>query len=135
MAKMTDAHKQALAEGRRVANDVRAYIEALDAHKPRRGRRRTPDSIRKRLSTIAKEVEDANPLRKVQLIQERIDLEKELNHLQSAGDLEEAKKRFVRSAKPYSKTKGITYGAWRDIGVPAELLREAGINRGFDPSR
>jgi hypothetical protein len=39
-------------------------------------------------------------------------------------------KEFVRAAKGYSERKGITYGAWREFGVPAEVLRKAGISRG-----
>src|SRR5262245_27658279 len=38
---MTDAHKAALAEGRNQARIVGNYLEAIDAHKPKRGRRRT----------------------------------------------------------------------------------------------
>jgi hypothetical protein len=36
----------------------------------------------------------------------------------------------VKSAKGYSDRKGITYGTWREFGVPAEVLRKAGIGRG-----
>ena len=47
---MSDAHKAALAQGRAAGNRaVRNYLEALEAHKPKRGRKRTPDSIKKRL--------------------------------------------------------------------------------------
>ena len=50
--KMTDEHKQALAEGRELGRAVRDYLEALEAHKPKRGRKRTPDSVKKRLATF-----------------------------------------------------------------------------------
>ena len=45
-------------------------------------------------------------------------------------DLTALEKDFVKSAKSYSQRKGITYGAWREFGVPAEVLRKAGISRG-----
>ena len=41
---MSAEHKAALAEGREQGRAVREYLEALEAHKPRRGRKRTPDS-------------------------------------------------------------------------------------------
>ncbi len=132
--KMTEAHKQALAEGRRLAADVNAYLNALEAHKPRRGRKKSPEGIRKKLATIESELKDANGIQKVQLAQDRIDLENELEQLEQRSDLEESKQRFIKSAKKYSQSKGITYAAWREVGVPADVLRQAGINRGFDPS-
>ena len=49
---MTDAHKAALAKGRTESQAVRVYLEALRANKPVRGRKRTPESIGKRLAAI-----------------------------------------------------------------------------------
>ena len=56
---MSDEHKAALAEGRNQGRAVRRYLEALDAHKPKRGRKRTPDSMQKRLDRIDVELADA----------------------------------------------------------------------------
>ena len=42
---MTDEHKAALATGRNEGNAVRNYLEALRSNKPKRGRRRTRESI------------------------------------------------------------------------------------------
>ena len=53
---MSDDHKAALAEGRSQGRAVRVYLEALAANKPKRGRKRTPDSITKRLDAIAAEL-------------------------------------------------------------------------------
>ena len=50
---MSSSHKAALAVGRDQGRSVRAYLEALEAHKPKRGRKRTPDSIQKRLNAVA----------------------------------------------------------------------------------
>ena len=52
---MSDEHKAALAEGRNQGRAVRGYLEALEAHKPKRGRKRTPDSIKKRLERIGRD--------------------------------------------------------------------------------
>ena len=45
---MSDEHKAALAEGRAQGRAVRAYLEALEANKPRRGRKRTVATARAR---------------------------------------------------------------------------------------
>lgn len=132
--KMTEDHKRALAEGRRLSQSVREYLEALEEHKPRRGRKRTPESIRRRLDAIGQKLDGASALERVQLLQERMDLEKELERLEAGSDLSELEGTFVDAAREYSKRKGITYAAWREAGVPADVLRRAGINRGFDPS-
>jgi len=57
---------------------VRDYLEALEANKPRRGRKRTPESIAKRLEAIDADLAGASALKKLELAQERIDLEAEL---------------------------------------------------------
>ena len=41
---------------------MRDYLDALRANKPKRGRKRTPDSIKKRLAAIDDELTDADPL-------------------------------------------------------------------------
>ena len=46
---MSSDHKAALAEGRNQARAVGNYLEALEANKPKRGRPRTVDSVKKRL--------------------------------------------------------------------------------------
>ena len=49
---MTDEHKAALAEGRAQGRAVRAYLEALETNKPKRGRKRSPASMRTRIEAI-----------------------------------------------------------------------------------
>jgi uncharacterized protein YicC (UPF0701 family) len=127
---MTDSHKAALAEGRSQGRAVRRYLEALEAHRPKRGRKRTPDSIRKRLERIESEIGDADPLKRLQLIQERLDLQDELAASETTVDISELEAEFVKAAKGYAERKSISYAAWRELGVPAATLKEAGIGRG-----
>jgi hypothetical protein len=126
---MSDQHKAALAEGRNQGRSVRRYLEALDAHKPKRGRKRTPDSMQKRLAKIETELVSADPLRRLQLIQERIDLHTELESAGAKVDLTELEQEFVDAAKAYSERKKISYAAWRELGVEAAVLKRAGISR------
>lgn len=126
---MSDAHKAALAEGRNQGRAVRRYLEALEASRPKRGRKRTPDSIKKRLAAIEDELADANPVKRLQLVQERLDLNAELSAGDDTEDLSALEAEFVKAAKPYSERKGISYAAWREMGVPASTLSAAGISR------
>lgn len=126
---MSDEHKAALAEGRNQGRAVRRYLEALDAHKPKRGRKRTPDSIRKRVARIESDLPNADALTKLQLIQERLDLQAELEAIENKADLAELEQGFVEAAGPYSARKGISYAAWRELGVEPAVLKRAGISR------
>jgi len=129
--RMSAQHKAALAQGRNEARSVSRYLEALDANKPKRGRKRTPDSVKKRLSVIEKELSSASGLTRLTLLQERRDLEVELAGMQGTGtDLAALEKDFAKVAKAYSRRKGISYGAWREFGVSPDVLKKAGITRG-----
>ena len=126
---MTTAHKRALAQGRELGRAVRKYLDALDQNRPRRGRKRTTESIKRRLDAIAKQLTDASPLQRLQLVQERMDLKAELEHLGSKVDLSALERDFAQVARDYSERKGISYAAWRELGVPADVLKRAGIGR------
>lgn len=131
---MSDEHKQALAEGRRQAKAVADYLEALKiASAPKkRGRQRTPESIQQRLDAIERELaSDPSPLVEVQLIQERLDLQEELQQKQDQEqiDPDQYLPGFIESAAAYSERKGITYDAWRQLGVAPRVLKEAGVSR------
>jgi hypothetical protein len=129
-APMSDSHKEALAEGRNHARIVSRYLEALEANKPKRGRKRTVESVKKRLNAVVEELKDATGLNRLNLLQERRDLEVELATMQAGTpDVSGLEKDFARVAKAYSAKKKISYGAWREFGVPPETLKKAGITR------
>jgi hypothetical protein len=126
---MSADHKAALALGREQGRVVRQYLEALEQHKPKRGRKRTPESINRRLEIIEADLESADPLARVHLIQERMDLSSELAAKEQTVDLTALEEAFVEAAKEYGARKGISYQAWREAGVEASVLRQAGISR------
>ena len=126
---MSNEHKAALAEGRDQGRAVRRYLEALEANKPRRGRKRSPESMKKRLDAIEGEIASADPLKRLHLVQERLDLQSALEASESNVDLAQLEKEFVKSAAPYSERKNISYSAWRELGVPTDVLDKAGITR------
>lgn len=127
---MSDEHKAALAEGRDQGRAVRRYLDALDQHRPKRGRKRTRESVERRIQEVESRLADAGPLDRVHLIQERLDLQAELATMDGNGvDLSELEDDFVRAAADYGSRRGLTYAAWREAGVPPAVLRRAGITR------
>lgn len=127
---MTDTHKAALAVGRIEGKAVRDYLEGLRANKPARGRKRTPDSIAKRLAAIEGEIASADAVKELRLVQERIDLEAELATMGTTVDLTALEAEFVKVAKSYGERTGVSYAAWRAVGIAPGVLKAAGITRG-----
>src|ERR1017187_244897 len=128
---LTTEHKEAMAAGRSEGRAVKAYLDALAGDRPRRGRPRTADSIRGPLPPIPPGLEGATSLRRLQLLQERRDLEAELETKSGSGvDLPVLEADFTAVAKAYGARKGIAYATWRESGVSAEVLSRAGIARG-----
>lgn len=126
---MSNDHKNALAAGREQGRAVRTYLEALEDHKPKRGRKRTPESIDKRLVAIAFDMTAADPLSRLLLLQEQKDLTAELAMFDVGFDMEAVEAEFIEVAAEYAERKGISYSVWREIGVSASVLRAAGIAR------
>src|SRR3954468_18732966 len=99
---MTAQHKAALAEGRSEGRAVKNYLEALQQNRPKRGRKRTPDSIKKRLAAIDASYADVSALQQLQLAQERMDLQRELETMGNKVDLSALESEFVKTASSYA---------------------------------
>src|SRR5512143_1653308 len=103
---MSATHKRAMAEGRTQAQVVKAYLDALEQNRPRRGRKRTPDSVKRRLAAIETELAEASSLKRLQLVQERRDLEAELEQMSGERvDLPKLEAQFVKVARAYGESK------------------------------
>jgi hypothetical protein len=127
---MSDDHKAALAKGRQQGNAVRAYLEALAATKPKRGRKRTEATVTKQLDEVRAEIAEASPLNQLQLTQRKFDLEAELAAFgEESIDLDALEKDFIEAAAGYAERKKIGYAAFRAVGVRPDVLRRAGISR------
>lgn len=130
---MSDGHKAKLAEGREDGRAVRRYLEALDSTRVRRGRPFNVDGARAKLAEIKAELAgDCNALDRLLLTQRHIDLEAAIARADSGTEenVDDLRAAFIKAAAGYSERKGISYGAWRSAGVPADVLREAGVTRG-----
>ncbi|MEY2396922.1 MAG: hypothetical protein QOJ00_96 [Actinomycetota bacterium] len=127
---MTEAHKAALAAGRSQSLAVKNYLEALETTKPKRGRKRTPETIQKQIADIDAQLDSAPVVTRLNLIQRRMDLVADQEALSGPGvDIDALEAEFVKVAAAYSKAKGITHAAWREIGVDPAVLKKAGIAR------
>jgi len=108
---------------------VNAYLEALESNRPKRGRKRTQESISANLKQIDAELASTEGTARLDLIQRRRDLERELSAMNGSHNLSALEKDFVAVAKEYGDRKGIEYATWREIGVSAKVLKDAGVSR------
>src|SRR4051812_47418761 len=126
---MSPAHKSALAEGREASRHVRAYLDALETNRPKRGRRLDPASVKKRIAFIDEQLERAGGFERLNLLADRASLEGKLAGSDTTVDLSALRKEFVKHAKRYGDRKNISYATWRAAGVSAQDLKDAGIAR------
>lgn len=125
---MSEEHKAALAQGRREGRAVKQYLRLVGSRRP--GRPVTKESLEKRIASITERIEaEEDPLKRLEMIQSRIDAEEQMAEIEEAVDADAVEKEFIEVAKAYSERKGLTYSAWREAGVSAQTLREAGIPR------
>ena len=85
--------------------------------------------MEKRLKEIEEKLGSANPLTRLQLVQERMNLQSAMGSTAEAVDVTSLEEDFVAAAKEYGERKGISYAAWREAGVDAAVLKRAGITR------
>jgi len=110
---------------------VRRYLSTVDAQRPGRGPKRAAEAIANRLLKIDEMLISADPISRLHLTQERIDLDAESIRLGNGNeaDLGELETEFVKVAKAYGERSGITFSAWRQVGVDVDVLERAGIIR------
>jgi hypothetical protein len=127
---MSNAHKAALAEGRQVSAIVDRYLSALHVPK-QRGRKVSLASLQQRLAAAEAKLKHASGVARLTAAQEVRDLKSRLSSVASSGaqDIKSLEAAFVRVAKKFGEKRGIGYGAWRDAGVPAQVLKRAGVRR------
>jgi hypothetical protein len=126
---MSKEHKAALAQGRREARTIKAYLESLAGRKP--GRPVTVETLRERLARLGDQVAaEQDPLKRVDLVQKKLEVEEALARAENVADSAALEQGFVATVQSYSQRKSITYAAWREAGVPAAVLRRAGLTRG-----
>lgn len=125
--RMSAERKEALAEGRRRGRAVRAYLVSLE----RGGDARSDAAdLQGKLEEVSALVDsEQDPARRVEHIQRRMDLEAALEAAGSGEDHGQLEAAFIEVAAAHSEAKALTWPAWREVGVPASVLREAGVPR------
>lgn len=110
---------------------VRRYLNHLHGQGSARRRSADPERVRARLEKVeAALAERPAPVERLLLIQERLDLQAQLERGDGDRvDAVELEAAFVEAAARYSQRRGISWAAWREVGVPAAVLRAAGITR------
>jgi hypothetical protein len=106
-------------------NTVAAYLTALRAPKvPARSRA----NLERRRAQIEQWLaEESSPIREVELIQQRLDIDAQLAQIDQAHRLRELEEAFVEVAASWAKRSGIGAAALREVGVPASVLKRAGL--------
>lgn len=129
MAAMSQEQKDAMAQGRREARAVRNYLDALERGR-KRGPKVTPERLRDRITATQSAIDDeTDPQSRLELIQQRMDDEERLIEVSQQESIDDLQPGFIEVAASYSERKGISYSAWRELGVPAKVLRAAGMTR------
>ncbi len=118
-----------MATGRSESAVVKRYLDALESNRPKRGRKRTAESVQRQIAAIDDKLGTADPLQRLNLLQERLNLTAELDAMGQKVDMGALEAEFVEVAKSYGERKGISYAAWREVGVAAEVLKRAEISR------
>ena len=119
--------KESLSHGREQSKVVRKYLEAIELSKPKRGRKRTIESITKQLNAIDSSIKATHPLNRLNLTQKKLELTQELERIKNGPDIGELEDQFIKVAMDYSKRKGISFAAWKELGVTPDVLAKAGI--------
>ena len=123
---VTPEHKAAMIQGRTETRVVRQYLEALEVRQSG-GRRRSKESLQKKLAAVEQDLESADAVGRLHLIQERINLQKAIDAAEQNLDIDELESGFIDIAASYSERKGVSYQAWREVGVPPKVLQAASI--------
>jgi hypothetical protein len=99
---------------------VEAYLAYVNNRQ--QGRPRSPEWYAGRIAEIRKQMSNGEVsfVKKLRLMQQI------KNHEASMAEAEDPTEEFVKIAIAYSELHGIEYDTWRELGVPARVLKEAG---------
>lgn len=126
-ADSSSTHRASAAASREESFKVRAYLDALELQRPRRGPRLNADKIRTKLAKIEEELPTVSTLRRLELIQEQLNLLKQLKSIENAADIKELENDFIAVAQSYAERRKVSAHAFRAVGVPQDVLTRAGI--------
>jgi len=128
MARRKDERPAESGVRRAETNAVAAYLTALKGPRPSGSAKAKREGLMGRRAQVEQWIsEEHSPIREVELIQSRLDIDAQLAKLDAADKLPELEKAFVAVAKSCCRRTGITAAALREVGVPARVLAKAGV--------
>lgn len=109
---------------------VDAYLRALEVQQRKLPRgRRTREWLAQHVTEVDAQLPEATGVKRLTLIQDRLDCVAELEAYGQADNIKELEAAFIKVAATYSERTGVSFQAWREVGVPASVLNEAGVPR------
>lgn len=110
-------------ERREATSVVRAYLESLSV--PEDEKRVSVEVLERRQEQAMADLKASDD------VIDRLRLTQKLNDLNDAiADAPDSwEEEFIRVAKWWGNWRGISYESWRELKVPARVLKEAGIKR------
>jgi hypothetical protein len=109
-------------------NAVAVYLTALKGPRPSGSSKAKREGLMRRRAQVEQWIsEERSPIREVELIQQRLDIDAQLGQLDQAARLPELEEAFVKVAASWAKRSGVSAAALREVGVPASVLRRAGL--------
>ncbi len=125
MARRMSERPRNVGKRRAETNAVAAYLTALRA--PKVSARSRPNLEKRRVQIEQWIAEESSPIREVELIQQRLDIDAQLARIDQAARLPEFEEAFVKVAASWAQRSGIRAAALREVGVPASVLKRAGL--------
>lgn len=108
---------------------VKEYLDALTTCAVGHRNVCMTETIDQRLGAVDDEMAVADAERRSELVQERRELQAERARRLATGGLAALEEAFVQTVAAYSVCVGISYQAWREIGVPSSVLARAAVQR------
>ncbi|HLH47084.1 MAG TPA: hypothetical protein VKV25_07995 [Acidimicrobiales bacterium] len=112
-----------------VAEAVRRYLSSIDGARPQRRAGPSVEALEARLRLLEDRIAVADPLSRVHLIQERLNVRRELDERSRDVEHQKLEAAFVAVAAEFGRRHGLSYEAWRAAGVSPAVLRQAHIRR------
>lgn len=127
--KISDSYKEALINGRAENKIIRDYLVYTKANKPKRGRKRTAETITRQLDQISAMLKNgiSDPVQDLKCHQQKLDLERDLQGIKVQKSIKKLESDFIKIAASYSNRNGISRAAWLCMGVSDKVLKSAGV--------
>lgn len=110
------------------SNHVGQYLRFLQNHKPDPTKRQpSRDSIEKRITIAEERCKKLDGVALILKMQQISDLKKMLGSM--ADDVMPYEAKFIRYGKQFADYNGVEYATFRMFGVPADILKKAGIKQ------